>query len=771
MKGMNTVMKSEVVGLVLCLWMFCVQSAFSQTHFVPGELMVLIHPQSSIDDWCEDLEESGLSEVGPVQRLSQSLNLWRIRYDAQLDAELATRLAGAHPHTVLVQVNHTNLVLRSEPNDPGFNQQWSLYNDGTNGGSGLSDIAAVDAWDKVTGGVTALGDTIVVAVIDGGFSIDHEDLAPNIFVNRNEVPGNGVDDDQNGYIDDVSGWNVYTNSGTPSFSNHGTHVAGIIGAKGNNDQGIAGVNWNVKLLPISGSSTLESTVVAAYAYALDMRRLFNQSGGQKGAFVVAGNSSFGVDYGDPTEYPIWCAMFDSMGVAGILHTGATANLNIDVDVALDVPTACGSNFLIAVTNTTSSDTKNAGAAYGVNSIDLGAPGTNIYSTTVSGYGNMTGTSMATPHVAGAIALMYNAICSDVFDSYSGNPGGLALYVRNKLLSEGVDQVSALDGLVSTGGRLNVNKAILSVIDSCVTIQFSVDASTCDSCDGTIDAYVFGGVPPYSYQWSTGATSASIGNACAGIYSLTVTDALGQQYQSISAVSDSNGPEVGFEVEAVSCFSGADGSIALIGASHYLWSDGDTSDFRSNLQAGNYFIHATDSNAACTTMVSVAVGSPMALGVSFYKEIPVPYHTASGQLAVRPFGGTPPYQVLWSQGSTDTLRSNLSVGSYTLSIVDAHGCQLDTSVYLGYPVGLDEEGGSTIRVYPNPSHDKVMVSSNVGKWTEVSLLDAMGRELHVPFKQNGFLLELTVVDLPRGTYVLLLRSELEVHTKRIIVEQP
>src|SRR5690606_9496705 len=143
--------------------------------------------------------------------------------------------------------------------------------------------------------------------------------------NTDETPNNGIDDDNNGYVDDYDGWNAYNSTGNIPSANHGTHVAGIAGAIGNNEIGISGVNWNVKTMPIAGSSGNEATVVEAYAYALEMRARYNETDGDEGAFIVVTNTSFGVDMGDPTNFPIWCSMYDELGEVGILSCAATAN--------------------------------------------------------------------------------------------------------------------------------------------------------------------------------------------------------------------------------------------------------------------------------------------------------------------------------------------------------------------------------------------------------------------------------------------------------------
>ncbi|MBD3297766.1 MAG: S8 family serine peptidase [candidate division Zixibacteria bacterium] len=416
--------------------------------------------------------------------LSRRMNIWLLEYEtggmkaaAHSDLLDVTR---AHPRILKAQFNHPVTLRATFPNDPGFGNQWGLHNTGQSGGLTDADIDAPEAWDYSTGGVTALGDQVVVAIIDGGFDLNHEDV--DYFKNVLETPGNGIDDDGNGYVDDYDGWNAYGSNGNIPNDSHGMHVAGIAGAIGNNGTGVAGVNWGAKIMPIAGSSSLESTVIEAYGYALEMRARYNETDGAEGAFVVSTNASFGVDFGNPANYPLWCGFYDSLGAYGILSAGATANLGIDIDVNGDVPTACPSDYMVSVTNTTRTDNRNNGAAYGLTTIDLGAPGTSIYSTLPgNGYGNLTGTSMATPHVAGAIGLMYAGACPGLLEEYRNDPAGVALQMKQYLL-DGTDPIAALNGKTVSGGRLNVFNSIeLSRQTGCgVVISHTPLANTKDS---------------------------------------------------------------------------------------------------------------------------------------------------------------------------------------------------------------------------------------------------------------------------------------------------
>jgi hypothetical protein len=393
------------------------------------------------------------------------MNIWLFSFELNRanDIMLLNEIR-KHPSVAIAQFNHYVSERSVFPNDSLFSSQWSMHNTGqtVNGVTGTpdADIDAPEAWDLTTSGLTAAGDTIVVAVIDGGFYLNHVDL--KFWINHHEIPNNGIDDDNNGYIDDVNGWNAYNNNGNVTASGtHGTHVSGTAGALGNNLRGVAGVNWNIRIMAIQGSSGTEAVVLRAYGYALKLRRVYDQTNGIRGAFVVSTNSSFGVDYGQPANYPLWCAFYDSLGSAGILSACATANLNINVDVAGDIPTACPSDWMVSVTNTTSTDAKNSGAAYGLITIDLGAPGTNIRSTTTTtSYGFSTGTSMATPHVAGAIAFMYAVAPLNWLQQYKLNPAPYALQVKQRIL-QGVDPKPSLQNITVSGGRLNLyNSALL-----------------------------------------------------------------------------------------------------------------------------------------------------------------------------------------------------------------------------------------------------------------------------------------------------------------------
>ncbi|MEO6441775.1 MAG: S8/S53 family peptidase [Chitinophagales bacterium] len=456
-------LKKHFLLLITVIFFISYQDTFAQeTNHTPGDLIVMVKKENDVKELIADFTVFNDLPTGLTikQQLSKRLNIFLLHFDGAIidESKLLSEIRN-NSAVSIAQFNHF-IESRNVPNDPRFGEQWNMLNIGQTGGTLGADVRATSAWDITTGGFTAGGDTIVIAIDDDGFDLVHEDL--EFWKNHHEIPGNLIDDDENGYVDDYDGWNSQNNSGviTSLSSGHGTHVAGIAGAKGNNSLGVTGVNWNVKILPVQGNSGTESIAVAGYAYILEVRASYNETNGAAGGFVVSTNSSWGTDFGLPANFPIWCAMYDSMGAQGILSAAATSNSsNVNVDIQSDMPTACSSDYLISVTNTDKND--NRTAAFGATTIDLGAPGSSILSTIPgNGYGAKSGTSMASPHVAGAIALICSLPCDSLSNDLKNNAAATMLRIK-KFILDGVDPVISLDGNTVSGGRLNVNQALLN----------------------------------------------------------------------------------------------------------------------------------------------------------------------------------------------------------------------------------------------------------------------------------------------------------------------
>ncbi len=403
--------------------------------------------------------------------LVAAADLYLVRILDLTPAADVIRAVSVLPGVRYAAVDHVVSERQSFPNDSSFGTQWDKHNTGQSGGTVDADIDAPEAWDLGTG-----SSDFAVAVIDNGFQVNHPDLIDNIYVNAAEDSGTpGVDDDGNGYVDDVNGWNAYSNNGSIPTSSHGTHVSGIVGAKGNNGIGVAGVNWDVTIVPIAGSSSVTSTVLAAYGYACDQKSLWISSGGTQGVNVVSTNSSFGIDFANcqSSPYTAWDDSYDVMGALGILSAAATANNNVDVDSVGDVPTGCSSDYLIAVTNTTRTDAK-AFAGFGATTIDIGAPGSSVLSTLPgSTYGTLTGTSMATPQIAGTVAFLHSVASPALADLRNTDHAAAALVIRD-LLFDNADPIAALAGITVTGARLNLHAAAQAASEYGDTPKLYVD---------------------------------------------------------------------------------------------------------------------------------------------------------------------------------------------------------------------------------------------------------------------------------------------------------
>jgi subtilisin family serine protease len=400
---------------------------------------------SCLNQWWQD---NGLANTTLVKKPLRVGNWWVIEIPQRMSDELRQQscIARMSPDK--------KIDWRKQPNDPAYINQGDM-----------NLIGMPKAWDITTGGVTAAGDTIVVALIDDGFDWDHQDLAANVWINHLEIAGDGIDNDLNGYIDDRRGYNVSTDDDSHAQLTHGTSVAGIVGAKGNNGIGVTGVNWDVRLMLVSGAD-FESEVIEAYQYVLDQRILYEQTDRAKGAFVVVANLSGGINNEFAADHPLWCEMYDKLGEKGVLSVAAAPNNDISVDVSGDMPTTCTSPYLITVTNVDLTDVIVGNAGFGAVSIDIGAPGHGTVTTIANNqYKEFQGTSASAPHVAGAVALMYSTPCAEFLYDLNSDPSTTASRVRNIILGTGKDN-NSLNEITFTGKRLQVDAALRATVTDC-----------------------------------------------------------------------------------------------------------------------------------------------------------------------------------------------------------------------------------------------------------------------------------------------------------------
>lgn len=455
---------------------FCQMRSPMEEPFIPGHLIIQVKPNVDVEQLVKTLPSEFNFKVNRL--LAQTMRAWLIEFDPTTLGQMeAIKMLYDFDEVTIAQNNHVVEIRAVEPDDPQFGNQWHHKNTGQNGGTPGADIKTTEAWDITTGGKNALGHDIVVCILEP-VNFNHDDLLANQWVNTAEIPGNGIDDDGNGYIDDINGWNVGNNSGNlpTGGSGHGTNVAGMIGAIGNNGVGVAGANWDVKMMNITGySANSEASVVSAYEYPLVQRKIYNETNGEAGAFVVSTNASWGVDNANPNNYPIWCAFYDTLGKHGILNCGATTNGNINVDTNGDMPTACSSQYMVGVGRSDRND--NFAGGYGATTINFAAPGIDVRTTANNnGYTTTTGTSFASPLTAGVIALMYSIPCPNFMATVLNDPQLGADLVFHALM-DGTDERPALVGNFITGGRLNAKTSIdLLMEETCSACSTPSDLS-------------------------------------------------------------------------------------------------------------------------------------------------------------------------------------------------------------------------------------------------------------------------------------------------------
>ena len=371
------------------------------------------------------------TQATTMERVTPDVPLYRVHLTAVSLEALPNALdtAADQPGALAVEPDYVRQAILV-PNDP-------KYLDGTLWGlnqTSDADIDAPEGWN-----VRSSAGAVIVAVIDTGIKTTHQDLAANMWRNSAEIAGNKIDDDANGFVDDIFGCDAYNNDGDPTDDQgHGSHCAGTIGGTGNNGIGVTGVAWGVKLMGCKFLSATGSGADSDAVRCIDYAR-------SKGAKVLS-NSWGGGGAGVSLQ-----AAIERTRTAGLIFVAAAGNDGINTDISPSYPASLATDNIVSVAATTRTDTLASFSNYGSVTTDLGAPGDGIYSTVSTSdtaYATYSGTSMATPHVAGVLALLMAQFPTESYSS-----------IITRLMN-GTDKVPALAGKTKSGGRLNLANALL-----------------------------------------------------------------------------------------------------------------------------------------------------------------------------------------------------------------------------------------------------------------------------------------------------------------------
>ncbi len=612
----------------------------------PDELIVRFAPGVNAATRARILASAGCQQTRSF-RLLRDLALVQVQAGTRMQ-DAIQRLSASSA----VRYAEPNYIVTAAaiPNDPRFPELYGLNNTGQTGGTPDADIDAPEAWDQQT------GTDVVVAVIDTGLDYNHEDIVGNVWTNPGEIPGNGIDDDNNGYIDDVRGWDFVNGDNDPFDDNdHGTHVSGTIAAVGNNGIGVAGVNWSARIMPLKflnarGSGTT-ADAISALDYAVMMgARISNNSWGG-GAFSQA--------------------LYDAIAAAqaaGHLFVAAAGNDGVDTDVTPSYPASYDLDNIVSVAATDDNDALASFSNFGAVTVDLGAPGVSILSTTPANtYSSFSGTSMATPHVSGVAALLL-----------AEDPALDVVSLKQAIL-DSVDPIAALAGITVTGGRLNAANALASLV------RVVVSPADVTLAAGTTQQFTAsGGTAPYTWQVADPAV--------ASIDATGLLTALAAGSTTITAT-DANGVTGTAQVTVTTVVVSPDTATIRVGdtlqftatggTAPYVWTVSDPSlasiDVSTGLLTaialGTVQVTVTDANGFSDTTGDIVISdiaiSPDSaiLGVGDTLQFTVS-------------GGTAPYT--WSTGNTavatidaNGLLTAVGAGVTQVTVTDAAGLSVST----------------------------------------------------------------------------------------------
>jgi subtilisin family serine protease len=404
---------------------------------VPGEFIVKFKRGVSAADKYTARQNLGADLVKEIKLTGAQVV--RAQADSGIDHQYAKSLlaSGAVDY---IEPNYILHAYGTTPNDSRFSELWGMHNSGQSGGTADVDIDAPEAWD-----ITRTAGEAVVGVIDTGLNYSHPDLSANAWTNSGEIAGNGVDDDHNGFIDDVHGYDFVNNDGNPmDDQSHGSHCAGTIGGVGNNAAGVAGVAWNVKIMGLkfldSQGSGSTDDAIGAIEYAVVMKN--------RGVNIrVLSNSWGGGGFSQ--------ALYDAVAAAntaGILFVAAAGNETNDNDNSPSYPASYDLPNVLSVAAVDRNGNLASFSNYGAQSVHLAAPGVDIVSTVLgSNYASYSGTSMATPHASGVAALV------------AGREGTLTAAALKSRLMSTVQPLQGLSGVVVSGGMLNAYNAVTNTV--------------------------------------------------------------------------------------------------------------------------------------------------------------------------------------------------------------------------------------------------------------------------------------------------------------------
>lgn len=414
-----------------------------RNRIVDADPAITRDPTSILVKFRDDADPAAVELVKTVARV-ETIETWKllpglhhvmIRESVEDAIDAVTALGAALD---VVEYAEPDLIYQTQalPNDPSMGQLWGMHNTGqtVSGDTGIAnaDIDAMQAWDVFTG-----SQSFAIGVCDTGIRRTHVDLSSNIWINTGEIP-DGVDNDGNGRIDDLWGWDFWNNDKEPlDDNNHGSHVAGTIGGRGNNARGVVGVNWYCRLVGLKIGSAQGSISLSAAISALDYCVQKN--------IKVSNHSWGGGGYSQ--------SMFNAISAArsaGHLFVAAAGNDGRNNDVTPFYPASYNLDNIISVAAIDNNNNKASFSNYGATSVDIAAPGVTIYSSTRGNdttYAYFNGTSMASPHVAGVAALVWGK-----------NPTWTYSQVRTKILST-AKPISSMSGRCVTGGCVNANNAV------------------------------------------------------------------------------------------------------------------------------------------------------------------------------------------------------------------------------------------------------------------------------------------------------------------------